>query len=527
MKKWLALLLSAIMLFGLLAGCGGDSNDPGDSNAPGSNEDSPAELVIGYLGFYSTFNHATGLSDVSDILSDRLIFDQILEIDDFTMEMTSKTLESWGWDDTKEGNVYKLVLKQGIKFSDGSDLTGEDILASLQIMVTNNFTEVGYYNIIDFEKSYVEDDYTVYLYYNEVNNAAIKRLTVNIYQKEFLETYPDGDDIWWSGVGIIGSGPYQVTDSVVDEYMVFEKRSDYWNSDIQYDADKITIKFYTDGTAMLADLQNNVIDVALNIDSNQIDTINASGAGNLAVGTLPQNDVGHIIFNNHLEVMQDPNVRKAIALAVDWDAIAKVAYGNLGAPASSHYASSLDCYVEHTEYERDLEAAKAALAEAGYGESGLTLKFLASDTMQAGVGEAMQAQLKDIGITLVVDSMELGSAFPHYMNPDSEYAIHIKVQPGGNPMFEAYDDYCLPTSMMAMAHISDEYHAELMLAANSARDDAERISLYQQIDDYLYAEYQRIPFVEISAGYAYNTDVVNALNQCALGRGCLADIDLK
>lgn len=532
MKKLISMMLALAMILAL-ASCDSDSTPSTSTESPGTTEESTTEtvaestgnqeLTIGYVGSYSTFCPSTGLSDVSDVLIYRLVYDQIFEINDETMETESRVLaEPMEWVDDY---TVKLVLKEGITFEDGTEVTGEDILCDLQMYVENGFTESGYYEIIDFDASYVEDDYTVYIVYTEQNASAITHLAIPIVSKEFYETHPDGDDAWWAG-DVNGSGPYKVTDYALDEYITLEKRDDYWDTSVSYDADKITIKFYADGAAMLADLNNGEIDVAFGLDTNMIESLSATAGSNIAIETMSGNDVPKFLFSASSEPLKDINLRLAIVHAINWEELATAAYGHCGELALSHYPDSFDCYTEHEGYTYDLELAKQYLAEAGYSEGELTLKFLASDTTQTAVGELIQFYLNEIGINVAVDSMELASAFTYMMDENSEYDLFMKQQPGGTPSRDPYDDFYLPTSSMAMAHVDDETYISLVQEANQTMDDDARNAIYEEIDDYLYEIVQIVPLANLLSGYAYNTDVVAGVQLCSVGKGCLANIDL-
>ena len=113
------------------------------------------------------------------------------------------------------------------------------------------------------------------------------------------------------------------------------------------------------------------------------------------------------------------------------------------------------------------------------------------------------------------------------MDPNSPYDLMTKSQPGGNPSRDPYDDFFLPQSPMAMAHINDEKYIEMATKANTILNDDERNEQYKEIDNYLFETVQTVPCAELLTGYAYNTDVVANVQLCSVGKGCLADIELN
>ncbi|MGI6326606.1 MAG: ABC transporter substrate-binding protein [Saccharofermentanales bacterium] len=531
MKKILAILLVAVLLVGVLSACGESStpskNQPGsslqtDETIEQTTQQVKKEVTMGYLGVYNTFCASTGLSDLTDAIGPRMVFDYLFETDDYTLETYSRTLESHEWLDDA---TLKMTLKKGILFSDGTEMTGNDILVTLRKYVENKFTEIKYYEIIDFDNSYVKDTYTVYLKYKEVNKAADARLIIPIVSAAFWETHPDGDDAWWNGQ-VNGSGPYKVVDSVLDQHIVFEKRSDYWDDSVRYDADKITVNFYTDGTALLADLQNGVVDMALNLNNEMMSNLDVTSDSNIVLGTVSSYEIVKYCFNNVDGPTADINVRKALTLSIDWTELAEVVYGLCGVIATSHYPTSFSCYEEHPAYSYDVEAAKQCLADAGYKAGDLTLYFLATDNEQRMIGEMAQYYYEQIGVTLKVDQVEPFAAFS-FMMDGTTHQIMLKQQPGGNPAREPFDDFFLPESVFRTAAITDTVYGDLMITANMTTDDAERIAMYKQVDDYLYDNYQLIPIAELLVGFAYNNDIVSDFSVCSFGvRGSLASVRL-
>ena len=69
-----------------MCACGNNGSTPGETGEQPSGQQSESkELTIGYVGNYNTFCPSTGLSDVSDVLIYRLVYDQLIEVNDKTM----------------------------------------------------------------------------------------------------------------------------------------------------------------------------------------------------------------------------------------------------------------------------------------------------------------------------------------------------------------------------------------------------------------------------------------------------------
>lgn len=222
MKKLLSLLISLTMLLCLATACssGGSENSSSPSDAGNS---SNADTDVSTITVGAIFDHLymyTSGSGQSDNYCRRLVYDQLFYIDDNTGEFTSDMVTEYKWVDNTH---LTLVLKEGITFSDGTALTGEDVLFSLQNYITNQHSEAEWYSYINFEQSSC-DGSTVNIVYNEVYGCALNCLVCPILSKAFCEAHPDGDDAWWYSP--VGSGPYTVGEVSIGTSVEYLLRND-------------------------------------------------------------------------------------------------------------------------------------------------------------------------------------------------------------------------------------------------------------------------------------------------------------
>lgn len=535
MKRVIALVLSVTMMASLAA-CqsSGASADSASGSASGSASASTSEctiqsvnegtknVTIGYVGTDEASYPSSSISN--DFITQMMIYDKLFEVDDTTGEYVSRILDSYSWND--DNTQFTFTLKDGITFADGNQMTAEDVIFSFQNYINNGTTtdKYPYLQYIDFDAC-TADGLTGTIVYTQEYGPAENNFDICIMEKAFTEQHDESDEIWYTDP--VGSGPYQITDEKRDSYITFTKRDDYWNSDYTYDCDQITLKFYTDETAMYSDYQSGELDAIYDISTTVADQINAASGTQGTVNYVSNNDCTLLTLNDSTEELQDANVREAIAYALDMDAIADIAYGSECTEAKSHFASTFDCYTEHDGYAYDPDKAKQILEDAGYKDGDITLDFVAVNTdPQPQIAEAVQGYLAAIGITVNVSSYDLGTALGMYIDNESDMSV-FNVN-GGNPTHEPYQTLSAVTedaTFVSMA-IHDATFNEYLQTGLNTVDKDERNEAYEAADQWLYDNYELLPICETLSAYAYNGRIAS-FDQSSVCKGCLGSIKLK
>ena len=538
MKKLLAMMLALAMVLSLAACGGGNSSgnasDPASSGAPESTapessapaeSSAPSELSGSKSedGTHDCYHPSSTVSN--NYMASSILYDMLFEFDDVTGEWNSRILSDYGWDDDV---TLHLTLKDGITFADGTQMTADDILYSLYMYVApgGRTDKYQHYKYIDFDASHVSDDgMTAYVVWSRPYSPALSSLSCPILSKAFLEAHDESDQIWYTDP--LGSGPYQVKECVIDSYVTFEQREDYWAAaDYSYDCKEITIRYYTDETAMYVDYQNGVLDAMYNISSNVAKQVQDAGNQGV-VNYVPLNDVTLMCLNSSNEYLADPAVREAIAHAVDMNAIAEMAYGALYQPATSHLASTLDCYQEHEGYSYDPDYAKKVLSDAGYKDGDIVLEFIAANVdPQPQIAEAVQAYLSTIGITVNVTKYDLGTALQYFQSGENDVAL-MQVT-GGNsakiPM-QVFNGMTADTPMKDRAIPDETFNSYINDGLNS-NDPAVYNAAFASADQWLWDNFEALPIAETTAALAYHDGTIAAFPQSCIGRGCLGSIQL-
>nr|WP_041237926.1 peptide ABC transporter substrate-binding protein [Gloeothece citriformis] len=287
----------------------------------------------------------------------------------------------------KDGKSVIWKLKQGIKWSDGTPFTAEDVVFTYQFISDPKVgsTNAATYDLVESVEAI--DDHTVKVNFKEVNPAWSLPfvgsegmiLPRHVYQ-DFL-----GEKARQAPANLlpIGTGPYQVVEFKPGDVVVYEPNPNYRAVD-QLGFKRIELKGGGDSTsAARAVLQTGEADYAYNVqvEASVLKQLEAGGKGKLvsSFGSLVErillnhsdpNQAGADGNKSNLKFphpfFKDEKVRQAFSLAIDRKTLSEQLYGITGKPTSNFIVLPEQYYSPNTNYEFNLEKANALLDEAGW-----------------------------------------------------------------------------------------------------------------------------------------------------------------
>ncbi|MCF0229283.1 MAG: ABC transporter substrate-binding protein [Parasporobacterium sp.] len=439
-----------------------------------------------------------------------LVFDYILYRNPDTDEFASNILTSWEWDDAYQGVI--LQVKDGVKFSTGDPLTGDDIKYTLEKM-SSSFMNIDmkiYINIDGIEVS--EDGLTVKIPFNMVYGAWKDYLCGNtaVHSRAWEEANGGTSLNFDDPSMIVGSGPYKVTEYVVDSYAVFEKRNDWWMEGQQPEGtssfDKITVVKYNDVNTMMIDYEMGSIDCCIGINVSDYDRIMADESLGKA-GRLATHFVSMINLNADNTALKDKNLREAIAYAVDWAAVCDMVYGSLGTFAGSTLPRDSFAFVDGYTYEYNPEKARQIVDENGL--AGTELTWVVTPDLTGTIAELVQQAVAQVGITIKLDERDMATATMIWMKPDGSMA-QLDGSSFSNLSNDPQQQYksCNATSMFVGCAKSDALLNAALQKGMTNTDQAIRTEAYQEVQKIIYDEVYCIPIAEWYSAYCYNTATI-------------------
>nr|ADN12361.1 extracellular solute-binding protein family 5 [Gloeothece verrucosa PCC 7822] len=287
----------------------------------------------------------------------------------------------------KDGKSVTWKLKQGIKWSDGTPFTAEDVVFTYQFISDPKVgsTNGGTYDLV--KKVEALDDHTVKVTFKTVNPAWSLPfvgsegmiLPAHVYKDFLAEKARQAP----ANLLPIGTGPYKVVEFKPGDVVIYELNPNFREAD-KLAFKRIELKGGGDSTsATRAVLQTGEADYAYNVqvEAPVLKGLEAGGKGKLASNfgslseqiLLNQSDPNKATadgeksnWKNPHPFFSDEKVRQAFALAIDRDTIAQQLYGITGKPTSNFLLLPQQYNSANTKYEFNLEKAKTLLDQAGW-----------------------------------------------------------------------------------------------------------------------------------------------------------------
>lgn len=374
MKRITAALTAAVMAVSLAA-CSNNADPVGESSQP-SQTDTESQAVHLNLAeswdfqyFYTIITPEVSSSSGYDITYYLTSFYDTLFEYNTDGEVVGVLAEDWAM--SEDGKTYTFQIKQGVKFSDGSDLTAEDVAKSILAVPVNLGQYNGSYGRLStiIEDAVVVDEYTVELhltqpYYNTLRELCLANPFGIVSSEQFNEDLTAKDTF---RTATYGTGPYMYAGDNDGQTWNFGRNPNYWGE--APDVDSFSIKYIPDNDAKILAMQNGEVDFLSgikNISAESFEQMEQT-EGFQAQADEKSLQTYYVGYNLSDPIFGDQTVREAISSAVDKDAIVESIYGGLYDKADTFFSRSLPyCDVEQTVYNFDLDHANQILDEAGY-----------------------------------------------------------------------------------------------------------------------------------------------------------------
>ncbi|MFO1068820.1 MAG: ABC transporter substrate-binding protein [Geminicoccaceae bacterium] len=403
-------------------------------------------LVLGMVLEPPHLDPTAGAAAAIDEVVYANVFEGLTRIDE-TGTVRPALAESWTVSD--DGLTYTFKLRQGVTFQDGTTFDSADVKFSLERAMAPDS--------VNAQKALFEPIATV-----ATPDATTVVVTLKRPTGDFLFNMGWGDAVIvapetaaGNKTKPVGTGPFAFKQWVSGDRVELVRRDGYWGTPPALAS--ATFKIINDPAAATAALLAGDVDAFANFPAPEaMGQFENDPRFKVVIGTTEGETI--LAINNGAKPLDDLRVRRAIAHALDRQAIVDGAMYGHGTPIGSHFAPHNPAYVDLTGlYPHDVEKARALLKEAGAENLKLTLKLPPPPYARRG-GEIVAAQLKEAGIEVELIPVEWAQWLEQvFKNRDYQLTIVSHTEPNDIGIYgrdDYYFDYHNPEFKAVLAELA-------------------------------------------------------------------------
>lgn len=519
-KRSLALLLASVLVVSTaLSGCGSkkENKDTTDSNtsteqttedsAPADTNASATTLSVQVGPEPDTIDPALNSSVDGGTLCNHA-FEGLTRLE--TDGVTYGPGQAESWDVSEDGLVYTFHLRDGLKWSDGSDLTANDFVYSWNRAI-NPETAADYEYMFDVIKGYEDgnldvtatDDKTLVVTLNSATPYFIELVAFPAYFPVKQDIIESAGESWATDPSTyVGNGPYKLVEWAHDSYMLYTQNENYWDV-ANLGPKEIKFVLMEDANAELAAFEAGEVLFIEDCPAAEIPAQRENPYFHIEgqLGTY------YVSYNTQNEYLSNPLVRKALTLAIDRNYICEqigqagqqpagafVPTGLTDADTTKEFREVGGDYYDPMDYEGNLELAKQALAEAGYpdGEGLPTFNYLTNDSAgHVDIAEALQDMWKKIGVNVTIDTQEWNTFLNTRKNGEYDIARNGWLGDYNDPI--SFLDMWITGGGNNDAQWSNADYDALIKKVKGTSDPAVRMQAMHDAEDIIFDEWMLCP----------------------------------
>lgn len=404
------------------------------------------------------------------------------------LSMEPALAESWEISD--DNLTWTFKMREGVTWHNGRPFTAADVEYSYDRIMDPDFGAANAWRFSTVESVTAIDDVTLEIKVTQptpnllVNIGGFKGMAIvpqEIVDDGTIDTSP------------VGTGPFKFVSSSPDQGIVLERNENYWRSDegLPY-LDGIQFTQIPDPTVKLTNLQTGAVDWVDTVPPQQLSALESDDS--VVVMRVPGGDYHYFALNQNREPFDNPDVRRAIATAINREEIAEAAQFGAAVANQAAIPEGTFWYFDYAPYPTADSAAAQALLE-GAGVTDLSIEFLVTSDFPETVTQAqvISAQLAEIGVTVEIKDVDFGTwldlegsgEFDAFMlswigNIDPDDFYYAQHHSDGNFNFQGYSNPDVD-ALLDEARVETDQNERKALYDQAAAliiDDASYIYLY-------------------------------------------------
>ena len=477
-----------------IAGCGSGGSSATATTSSGSNI-----LKLGLSGVEGNFNPFIA-SNVYDGYVDSLLFEPLVTVNS-SGEYVVDLAEDYTLSDDKL--TYTFTLPEDAKFSDGSDLTAEDVAFTYNIPKEEDYAGPRLdlaTTIADIE---VIDDKTVAFTMASASPANIKNFTYGILSKEHYahDTFEELNEL---NQNPLGSGKFVLEEDgyASKQYVKLKVNENYWDEDEKPQVDGVYMLEIADDT-VLSSLESGEIDFCMPAaKAENLEAIEAIDGAHLVSYT--GNGYTFMCFNTTRKTLAETEVRQALMYALDRKSFLKAEYGSdelvsIGLAPISPISWAFPDEEDLNPYDYDLEKAASMLDEAGWVDTDgdgirdkdgtpleLTWLVYYDSTWPQTLSSMAYDSWGSIGVKLNIETMDFNTVAAETQDPEPEdkdfdiYTMGWSLSADPDPTGGLFDADAYRAGGYNASGFRDDRSQELIAEGLAEFDQDKRAEIYKE-----------------------------------------------
>ncbi len=426
-RMWSGLVFALVLA--LVAGaCGQPSPPAGGTSAPTA---AAGGVVTGGTFRFGQSGDITVLdpwnvTDGNSLMVTRQMYESLVDYEPTGFKIVPKLAESWSA--SPDGKTWTFNLRKGVKFHDGTDFNADAVVLNFERGRNTKHAQRGkpigdeYAYWLDMWNGFDADSVITKIEAKDANTVVfttkvafgpfLANMAMPVFPIVSPKSIKDDADGWMtvSSKGAAGTGPFAFRPGAWQkgQQITLEKNGSYWAKDKDGKAlpylDKVVFRFIADESARVAELRAGSVDAIRDFSPANIPTIKADAK--LQIVPRPAFNIAYVGVNLTVKPFDNLNVRKAVAMAIDKQAIVQAIYAGEAKAASQFLVPGMLGYDESVSdfYKFDQAGAKKLLADAGF-PNGFTTELWYMPVSRPyypdpkKIAEAFAADLAKVGIT--------------------------------------------------------------------------------------------------------------------------------
>lgn len=368
----------------------------------------------------------------------------------------------------EDSTEWTITLREGPTFHDGTPVTADDVAASIEYFAASTGMG-GFYSMVDTENMQVVDDRT---------------LTVPLTEPraDFVETVLSvASVVYQDGGGAAESpgcsGAFTLESYSPESGAILERYDDYWGEPASLE--RLELRKVPDATARVNALISGEADLAFDVPPSTADAVTGASGYQVLESEVTDSSAFYFALNTRMAPFDDPEVRRALKLAVDREQMVEVVFGGYGQVGNDLFGKDLPGYLDDSaeQREQDLDEAQRILEEAGVTE--LSLVVAEGSPGLTGSADLLTQQLADIGVTVNVTEIDPGTWFSDL---EGLYESQIITWYAANqPPLAGLDTWLGEENPFNYTGWAPEEYTQLVAEARASTDESERDTAVEQM----------------------------------------------